>query len=294
MNGEASGTQVANESSEGQVAQQSEAPQTFIDADGNFQPGWKEHYIPEEYRTDKVFDTFSDVAGGLKMLGNLQGMIGKKGVIVPSEASPPSEWDNFYRELGRPDTKDQYAMKIPDDLAEYYDENLVAEARDIFFTEGYDQKKVDKLWAFEEKRIRTALQAQANKGLETDNAFAEWGAANLDKKHMANRVIAENSTDEEHKKVLLEAIDNNIAVAELLANVGSKFKEHKVITETEQVSGMTPGEAKTEAKKIEQIPGFLMPDEKGQLLRDVNRPEYDRLEKERDKFYQLANVTKPG
>lgn len=292
----ASGTQVADgsqatgSSSAEQVAQE---PQTFIDKDGKFLPGWKEHYVPEEMRADKVFDTFDDVGGGLKMLGSLQTMIGKKGVIVPGEASPPSEWDTFFRATGRPDTKDQYSMKVPDELAEHYDENLIAEARDIFFELGFDQKKIDRLWAFEEKRIRAGLTAFANKKLEADNAFSEWSANNSDKLHWANRMISENCNDEAHKEAILEALNNNIAFAELLSNVSAKFKEHKIITETERPTGMTPGEALTEAKKIESTPGFLLPDEKGQFLREVNRPEYDRLEKERDKFYQLANV-KPG
>jgi len=287
MSEEASGTQVASEATS--VAQS----ETFIGEDGKFLPGWKEHYVPEELRADKVYDTFDDVGGGLKMLGSLQNMIGKKGIIVPGEASPPSEWDNFYRELGRPDTKDQYVMKVPDDIAEYYNENLVAEARDIFFDMGYDQKKVDRLWAFEEKRTRAALETQAARQLETDNAFTEWGTANPDKMHWANRIIAENCSDEEHKKALLEALDNNIAFAELLSNVSAKFKEHKIISGAEQPGGMTAGEALTEARKIEATPGFLLPDDKGQLLRDVNKPEYARLERERTKFYELANV-KPG
>lgn len=292
MNEQASETQVASESSAEQGAQ--ETPQAFIDADGKFLPGYKEHFnIPEELRANKVYDTFDDVAGSLKMLGSLQNMIGKKGVIIPGEASPPSEWDNFHREMGRPDMKDQYQMKVAEDLTEVYDQNLVTEARDIFFDLGFDQKKVDRLWEFEEKRIRTALQTIAEKKLEADNAFSEWGVANPDKLHWANRMVAENVNDEEHKKSVLEALDNNIAFAELLFNVSAKFKEHKIITETEQAAGMTAGDALTEAKKIEQTPGFLLPDEKGQLLRDVNRPEYDRLEKERTKFYQLANV-KPG
>lgn len=289
MNGEASGTQVATESSAEQVAQ----GETFIDADGKFLSGWKEHYVPEELRADKVYDTFDDVAGSLKMLGSLQNMIGKKGVIIPGEASPPSEWDNFHRELGRPDMKDQYQMKVPDDLAGVYDENLIAEARDAFFDLGFNQKQVDRLWAFEEKRTRVSMKAQAEKALEADNTFLEWAAANPNKKHWADRILEENSTDEAHKNELLKLLDNNIALAELLSNVSAKFKEHKIVTETEQTFGMTAGEALTEAKKIEQTPGFILPDEKGQLLRDVNRPEYERLEKERTKFYKLANV-KPG
>lgn len=287
----ASSSQAASESSAEQVAQE---PQTFIDENGKFLTGWKEHYVPEEMRADKVFDTFDDVGGGLKMLGSLQGMIGKKGVIIPGEASPPTEWDNFYRELGRPDTKDQYQMKVADDLTEVYDENLIAEARGIFHELGLNQKQVDRLSEFEEKRVRTGLGMIAERKLEKDNAFLEWAAANPEKKHWANRMITENVNDEEHKKALLEAMANNVAFAELLFNVSAKFKEHKIITESEHPTGMTPGEALIEAKKIEQIPGFILPDEKGQFLRETNRPEYNRLEKERDKFYQLANTVKPG
>jgi len=298
MSAEASGTQVASDSSVEQVAQE-EAPQTFIDADGKFLSGWKEYYVPEELRADKVYDTFDDVAGSLKMLGNLQKMIGKKGVIVPGEASPPSEWDNFHRELGRPDMKDQYQMKVADDLAEVYDKNLMAEARDIFFDLGFDQKKVDRLWAFEEKRIRAGLkaieEANAKAVLDMKNALQEkWGDAYEMRLHLTNRVVAENTENQEEKEALLNVIGNNPVVGNFLANIGTKFMEHKIITETEPAYSMTPDEARTEAKKIEQTPGFLLPDEKGHFLRDVNRPEYDRLEKERDKFYQLANVKKPG
>jgi hypothetical protein len=287
MNEQASGTQVASESSAEQGAQ--ETPQTFIGDDGKFQPGWKEYYVPEEMRTDKVFDTFDDVAGSLKMLGSLQGMIGKKGLIVPGEASPPTEWDNFHRGLGRPDTKDQYTMKVPEDLIETYDENLVAKAREMFWELGYNQKQVDRMWAFEEERIRGAMEiiakAESDKFLEAK----KWGEDNPQEAHLANRIIAENVENQEEKEALLGVIGNNTVVANFLATIGKKFMEHKIITETEQPHGMTSGEALTEAKKIEQTPGFLLPDEKGQLLRDSNRPEYDRLEKERDRLYQLAN-----
>lgn len=282
---------VAESSVSEQVAQ---TPETFIDGEGKFLPGWKEYYVEENLRSDKVYDTFSDVKGGLNMLGNLQGMIGKKGVIIPGEASPQTEWDNYYREKGRPDTKDLYEMKIPDELAEIYDAGLVSEARDLFFELGYNQKEVDRMWAFEEKRIRAGVEAMAKQQLEVDNTFAEWSEANADKLHWANRLIHENINDEDHKAALLKVLDNNIAFAELLSNVSAKFKEHKIVTETEQTQGITPGEALTQAKQIEAKPGFLMPDEKGQLLKDTNRGEYERLEKERDRLYHIANAKKAG
>lgn len=298
MSPEASEAQVASESSAEQVAQV-ETPHAFISADGKYLKGWKEHYIPEELRADKVYDTFDDVGGGLKMLGNLQNMIGKKGLIVPGEASPPTEWDIFYRGLGRPDTKDLYQMNIPDDLNEIYDENLVAKARDIFHGLGFNQKQVDALWSFEEERTRAALKTQsetdATAKLNMENTLKEkWGQDYEIRLQRTNRIIAENTESQEEKAALLDVIGNNPIVGNFLATISTKFMEHKIVSETEQVSGMLPSEAMTEAKKIENTPGFLIPDDKGQLLRDVNRPEYDRLERERDRFYKLANPTKPG
>ena len=298
MTEEASGTQVASESSAEQGAQV-ETPQAFISVDGKFLPGWKEHYVPEEMRADKVYDTFSDVGGSLKMLGSLQGMIGKKGVIVPGEASTPTEWDNFHREMGRPDTKDLFQMKVADDLTEIYDENLVTEAREMFFELGFDQKKVDALWAFEEKRIRAAQkavqEAEAKATLDMENFYKEeykddWPIM----QQRANRIISENTDSQEEQQALVDIIGNNPIVGKFLGTISKKFQEHKIITESEQVSGMMPSEALTEAKKIEAMPGFLLPDDKGQLLRDTNRPEYDRLEKERDRLYHIANPKKPG
>ena len=304
MNEEASGTQVASEvvsqvetgdSSDEQVAQ---TETSFIDKEGNFLSGCKEHYLPEELRTDKVFDTFSDVSGGLKMFGSLQGMIGKKGVIVPGEASPQHEWDNFHREMGRPDTKDQYKMDIAEDLSEVYDENLVASARDMFHELGLDQKKVDRLWEFEELRIRNAIKVigedKAKAKLDMENFYKEeykddWPIM----QQRANRLISENTDNSEEQKALVEIIGNNPIVGKFFGTISAKFQEHKIITDPEQTSGMSPSEALTEAKKIESTPGFILPDDKGNLLKDVNITEYNRLKKERDKFYQIAN-TKPG
>ena len=78
--------------------------------------------------------------------------------------------------------------------------------------------------------------------------------------------------------------------------MSKKFQERRVISETGQVSGILPSEALIGAQKIEATPGFLLPDDKGQLLRDTNRPEYDRLEKERDRLYHIAypDGKKPG
>ena len=38
------------------TAVETTTPASFIDAEGNVTEGWKEQYVPEEYRTNPVFD----------------------------------------------------------------------------------------------------------------------------------------------------------------------------------------------------------------------------------------------
>ncbi len=99
----------------------------------------------------------------------------------------------------------------------------------------------------------------------------------------------QNTDNQEEQAALVDIIGNNPIVGKFLGTISAKFQEHRVITDPEQPGGIAPSEALTEAKKIENTPGFLIPDEKGQLLKDTNIVEYQRLEKERDRLYKLAN-----
>ncbi len=56
---------------------------------------------------------------------------------------------------------------------------------------------------------------------------------------------------------------------------------------------MQSNETAGDISAIEQTPGFLLPDTKGQFLRDINRPEYDRLEAKRDAAYRQAKENGP-
>ena len=46
-------------------------PQSFIDGEGNFTEGWKDHYVSEDLRGEAIFDRINSIHGMTKSLANL-------------------------------------------------------------------------------------------------------------------------------------------------------------------------------------------------------------------------------
>jgi len=93
-------------------------------------PNWRETYLKD---TD-LFDnpslaTITDPLTLAKAFVETKALVGKKGIILPTEKDPPEKWDEFYKALGRPDTADGYEITKPEDLPKefpYSDERVTS------------------------------------------------------------------------------------------------------------------------------------------------------------------------
>lgn len=243
----------------------------FIDETGAFQDGWKNKYIPEDLRDDKVYDGTPNVSEMAKMLGNLQRVIGKKGIIPPGENASPSEMEAFHKALGKPDS---YKFEIPKDYESYYDKPTVDEAMSRLGKVGLTQKQFDEVMAIQRDIISRGdaamkadplasyeqimelaapvLKANAEKEMRT-----KFGEAFDEKVHLANKLIADNEPDEIERNKILATVGNDARVANFLANIQSKFEEHKLVTGGEPQKGvMTPGQARLRMDELAATPDF--------------------------------------
>ena len=212
----------AASSSEAQAqAAQAEAGTTTINfhkvigQDGKILEGFKD-LMPEELRHELSLDTYGDVTELVKQHVNLNKMTGKDKVVIPTEASPQIERDAFRKAIGVPTNSADYNMPIPEETKEYYDENLIATARELFHSPAMNlnQKQVDALWAFEQARIAQGLkEIETAEQAEYEEAekiiLEEAGEALEDQKHFANKLIADECPDEEKRAKLVEAINDN-------------------------------------------------------------------------------------
>lgn len=236
---------------------------SFVNPDGTFRDGWKEAFVPEDFRGRKVFDIVTDLKTAMKQLGNQDLLISRqgKGIMPPPENATQTEKDMFYEALGRPNNFADYKVEVPDELREYYDEPLLNEAKEALHAAGLTQKQVDAVMALDMKRLvtgREQLAAREKAELEAAEKTlrAEWGDGYEARLHLANRVVSENTTEEE-RPVVLEAIGNNPVVANFLANIGKKFMEGSLINADGSKTAMTPEECRNRAKELMSTPGYV-------------------------------------
>lgn len=210
-------------------------PTQIIDENGNLVSTWR-NSLDEDIRNEKSLETFKTVGDIARSFVNTKRMLGKDKIAIPNKNSTPQEWEQYYSAVGKPKTSDDYQLPVPEEMKDYYDEELVKEARGMFHNLGFNQKQVDALWAFEQKRLAAGIKQLADEEsqekADAENILKEkWGTAYDERLHLANRMIAENIADDQQKEKVLAAIGNNPYVADFLANIAKKFIEHKVITD---------------------------------------------------------------
>jgi hypothetical protein len=243
---------------------------------------WKNKFVPEDLRTLPIYNEIKDLPGAFSVLGNQAKLVGKKGLILPSEGADEKEWGPIWDQLGRPKTKDDYVLDVPEEHKDYFSDELIAEGRDLFYNIGLNAKQANALWEFE--KARTAAfdkaisdfeeqeYAQAEKALKED-----WGIAYNENMHIANRVISENSAPGEERDRLLADYGNDPKFAKFLVNIGKKFIGHKIITDIE-----TPS-VNLDKKKAELM--------KHPAYNDSGHPEHKKIVQEvNDIFGALAKL----
>jgi hypothetical protein len=232
----------------------------FIGEDGSFKDGWIEGLVPEDLRNEIVFrdmaKTNPNIRDSLKMLANAERAIGKKGLIVPTDSSTPSEWDAFYKTLGRPDKPNGYKLEYPKDMP--VDE--VPELKTAWMNEahklGYSQKQAEGAYGFYNNLVKQALiqneQQKEQQKIDAETQLkTELGAEYDNYIHIGNRMISENTQEGEQRDNFLQKFGNDPDFIKFVGTIGKKFMEHKGIPAgAEKQTGMSLSEAKSKMDEI--------------------------------------------
>lgn len=120
---------------------------TDVKTDAPPEPMFKQ-YIPEEAKGAPFWEKITDDASLVKAYINAQGLIGKKGVILPGEKDSPEIWGEFYKALGRPDSPDDYKVPKPAEFPAgfQYDESREKNFKEISHKLGLNPAQVKGLY----------------------------------------------------------------------------------------------------------------------------------------------------
>ncbi len=275
----------------GQVVVGDDPPATtapnIIGQDGMFTEKWRES-LPEGLREEKCLETIKSFENMARGYVSAQKLVGADKVVLPGDKSTDAEWGEFYKATGRPDTGDEYQMVVPDEYKQYFTDERMAEARAIMHTIGLSRKQADALWAYEQKRVSDGLaeneaaKIEAKKAAE-DTLRTRWGLSYDERLRLANRMIADNTADEEAQQKLLALVGNYPEVADLLATLGRKFTEAKVIPGDGPVTP-TPTEAKAKAQELTMTEGYL-----GGQLKKTDPAKHNRITREISELHEQAH-----
>lgn len=278
-----------------QVAEQ----QVFVDASGKLSPGWKERYVPEDIRGEKIFDTYTDLTGIAKSLAYYNKRLRDGGKGVPDESWPTSELETYHRMRGRPE-KPEYGLKRDERIPEeYYDPDRAKRFQEFAWKTGLTAKEVAALDQWNNQEVIAGVQALKEQQAEEQKlAIAEAETVLLEKcgnnldmfKHLSNKFIEENTANlkPEEKEKFLDVI-NDPRIAPYLVPIFAQV-ERKRFSEGSQVSdfenparALGPAEALSKAKQMMAVPAYA-----NGTMHANDRAGYDEYQKKIDELVKLS------
>lgn len=275
----------------------------YIGEDGKFQEGWKDALVPEDLRSNKFYDIFSDVQGILKAAGNQAVTLGKygttKGILPINEKSTPAEIEMFRSAMGVPK---EYKFTKPDDidvvdLSPEYMTKTFEEFNKANLTQGQVDVAMG-MFVNYLRDVEKAVDAEEEAEVQAAEALIqqEHGDNYEGRVHLANLAIEKITSgwNPERKARIFGTKENPAGINEpefarlrpffldFLAEVGGKLSEHKIISETETAGGVAG--LKKQLEDLEATPGFM----DGKLRNSLDsrdRDKYAEFMKQRDELY---------
>lgn len=189
---------------------------------------------PDEIKNDVHVQKYKSFDEYYKAEKNQRELLGKTGrVVVPTDASKPEEWDEFYTKTGRPKEPKEYKISTPENLHKAL--QITPEFNEKFnqtvFQLGLSQKQADQLYKTYLADASLSFQAREEAAVK-NRQDAEiklknlWGADYERNLALAGKV-AKGFGGGELYQVLGDA-GNHPAILATFARIGSLISEDRI------------------------------------------------------------------
>lgn len=211
--------------------------------------------LPPELREAPSIAKFQDPAALAKSYAELETLIGRKGVIVPTEKDGPDVHAAYRKALGIPESADGYELKPPAGAEAAWHEDtakaFAAKAHAIGLTPTQAKAVAEWYGGLATEQMKAAAEGIEPDGRKMEDVLrSEWGAAYPAKVEMAKRAAKAFAPD---ASVLdaLEAKVGGSALLRMFASIGEKMGEDVPAGMGQGRSGaMTPADAAAELARI--------------------------------------------
>lgn len=191
-------------------------------------PEWKSS-LPDEIKMDPSLSHIGDVETLAKSYVHAQKMVGADKILIPQKNAPDEDWQNVFRKLGLPESKDEYELQV----GEGADKELLDSFKDKALELGVLPKQAQGLLEWmngnHEKQLESqtseaqAKAEQARKDLERD-----WGQ-DFDKNLSAAKAVLREYGDDDVVKYLEESgLGDDPNLIRFLSKVGGNLLEDSI------------------------------------------------------------------
>src|SRR4030042_4083658 len=246
-------------------------PTNPFTADGTLVENWHtmapEGY--EELRDSKTLPRIKKFWDLGKSYENVRKQVPLDKMPRPNEGWGESEWHEFYKAAGRPDTPQDYNIKRPDDFPEeLWNKMKVEKYQDVFHKLGLSKKQAEELFKINnEEALKITKEAEQQREFEfqalKDKLVKKWGNAYNQNVHLGEIAVDKAAKgDDEFKQRILDKVNADPDLIEMTANLGSLFAEHKIV-ETTKIP--TPGDLQAQINEIMAKPEYTKGDQQTRM-----------------------------
>lgn len=214
--------------------------------------------LPDDIKAHATLEKFNSVADLAKSHLEVQKLIGRKGIIPPIEGATEEEIGNFYNELGRPKTPEEYKLedvKLPEGVS--VDENLKTDFLNVAHKAGLLPHQVNILRKWQIETMGNAVKLD-NESRDTEIAESEtelrkeMGNAYDANLALANKVVGKYA-DDSAKEFLSKALGHDPRMVRMMIKIGKDMGED-TLGEGTAIMTKTPDEAQKDISLIRNNP----------------------------------------
>ena len=237
--------------------------------------------LPEGLRAEPSLQTFDSVDKLAKSYVNAVKKIGGDPANLVSLPQEGESWDNFYNQMGRPETPDGYEFgDDPDNELEFY-RNATHQ---LGLTQDQAQNMLDLYASVQEEQNEANDQATADFAVNSQIELKrEWGADYDGRLDQAQRAFGQFATPEFSALMDETGLGNHPELVKAFAKIGAMLGEDKLIVGTGLgQSRITPHDAKDQIQSLYSDPEF------SKAYRDNKEPGHKAAMEKMDKLFRTA------
>lgn len=192
--------------------------------------------LPEDLRTEPSLATIKDTAALAKGYVSAQKLIGAKRLVAPSENWQDQQWNEFYDQVGRPKTSDEY--KVPEFKFEegvQLDQAKVKASLVHLHKLGLTQKQaagvLEHYFGDVNEAVKAGKSMKSTASAQAEQALKqEWGdkfGVNVDVARSVIKKFGGEDAEEVAKFLDDSGLGNNVKLVRLFHKIGSEFQEDR-------------------------------------------------------------------